>query len=223
MDDPKNRLYNYEVTPPEGVWSAIAAELDREGTKVIPLSRKKSNTIYYVAAASVAVILLAVIFFKRPEKPAAGQLVTAPDKTKVDSGVNNTHTIISVPVEEKIVAKNDKKSEQEDVAENRVPKNGSTPGENHKTIKKHESAGDDLIAGNTSRYITIEGPQGQPVKVSSKMAMLIDSSDQRTPPKPIWNKKINEWREIMKGNTLAPTPGNFLDIIELTKTLKDHK
>ncbi|MEJ7673249.1 MAG: hypothetical protein WKF59_11165 [Chitinophagaceae bacterium] len=27
--------------------------------------------------------------------------------------------------------------------------------------------------------------------------------------------------EIMKVNTLAPTPGNFLDIVELTKTLKD--
>ncbi len=51
----------------------------------------------------------------------------------------------------------------------------------------------------------------------------MDSSDQKKSTKPTWNKKINEWREIMKGNTLAPTPGNFLDIIELTKSLKDQK
>ena len=41
------------------------------------------------------------------------------------------------------------------------------------------------------------------------------------PKEPLRNKKINEWKEIMKANTLAPTPGNFLDIIELTKSLKD--
>ena len=39
----------------------------------------------------------------------------------------------------------------------------------------------------------------------------------------MWNKKINEWKEIMKTNTLAPTPGNFLDIVELTKSLRDNK
>ena len=30
-------------------------------------------------------------------------------------------------------------------------------------------------------------------------------------------------KEMMKGNTLAPTPGNFLDIMELTRSLKDKK
>ena len=53
------------------------------------------------------------------------------------------------------------------------------------------------------------------------MATLIDSTETKIATKPLWNKKINEGREIMKVNTLAPTPGNFLDIIELTKTLKD--
>jgi hypothetical protein len=223
MDESKNRMYNYEVTPPDGVWNAIVAELDREGAKVIPISRKKTNTSYYVAAASVAVILLAVIFFKRSPKSAEEQFVISPNKTKVDSGVNSNRTIISVPEEEKLVAKQDKKDDHEDFVENKVQKSGPNPGENHKPIKKPDNARDNIVASNNSRYITIEGPQGQPVKVSSKMAMLIDSSDERVPPKPIWNKKINEWREIMKGNTLAPTPGNFLDIIELTKTLKDHK
>ena len=66
-----------------------------------------------------------------------------------------------------------------------------------------------MVSNTTSRYITIEGPQGQPVKVSSKMATLIDSSETKVSSKPVWNKKINEWREIMKSNTLAPTPGNF--------------
>ena len=51
----------------------------------------------------------------------------------------------------------------------------------------------------------------------------MDSSNESSPSKPIWNKKISDWKEIMKANTLSPTPGNFLDIIELTKTVKDKK
>jgi hypothetical protein len=223
MEDAKNRMYNYEVTPPEGVWNAIASELDKEGAKVIPIAKKRSNTFYYVAAASVAVILLAVIFFNRPSKESTKQFVTAPGKTHTDTAVNNNRTIITVPEEEKVVAKDHVSDDHEEVAQNKFQKGGPNPGDIHRLSKKKDTTVNDLAAGNSSRYITIAGPQGQPVKVSSKMAMLIDSSDERVPPKPIWNKKINEWREIMKGNTLAPTPGNFLDIIELTKTVKDHK
>ena len=53
MENVKNRLYNYETTPPEGVWQSIANELDRDEARVIPLKKKKNYTFYYIAAASV--------------------------------------------------------------------------------------------------------------------------------------------------------------------------
>ncbi len=225
MDNVKNRMYNYETTPPEGVWKAIAAELDRNEVKVIPMVKTRNNTFYYIAAASVIIILFCLIFFtNRSSKSANEQLVTSSsnDKTQSDTEVNN-NVIMTVPIEEKTILKNNTDTD-ELLAQNKLQKSGPNQKQNKEVIKKTDSTDNNLILSNTtSRYITIEGPQGQPVKVSSKMATLIDSSETKVSSKPVWNKKINEWREIMKSNTLAPTPGNFLDIVELTKTLKDNK
>ncbi|MEO5783373.1 MAG: hypothetical protein ABIQ07_08890 [Ginsengibacter sp.] len=218
MDDVKNKIYNYETPPPDGVWNAIAAELDRNEAKVIPMVKKKSRIFYYLAAASVAGIIFCVIFFtNRSSKSADEQLTTstASDKTQSDTGVK-TNAIITVPIEEKITAKN------KDLPAKHTIEKDNTNQKQNEGIKK-ETNNDEMIASNTSKYITVEGPQGQLVKINSKMATLIDSSETKISSKPIWNKKINEWREIMKANTLAPTPGNFLDIVELTKSLKDNK
>lgn len=215
MDDVKNRMYNFEATPPEGVWNAIAAELNKHEAKIIPIAKKRNNTFYYLAAASVAVIIFCIIFFtKRSSKSADEQFVSSPNKIHNDT-VNST-LIMTVPVEEKTTRKN----KEELSVQNKAQKGSRN--ENRKNVKEYDST-DNLLASNTPRYITIEGPQGQPVKISSKMASLIDSSETKISSKPIWHKKINEWREIMKVNTLSPTPGNFLDIVELTKALKDNK
>ncbi len=215
MDDVKNKMYNYETTPPDGVWKAIAAELDRNDAKVIPMGKKKNRTFYYLAAASVAVIIFCVIYFtNKSSKSTDENYTTSSEKIPVDTGVKN-NTFITVPIEEKTTAKNNDLP-----AKHKIEKDNTNQKQN-KEIQKEINY--NQVATNTSRYITVEGPQGQPVKINSKMATLIDSSETKISSKPIWNKKINEWREIMKANTLAPTPGNFLDIIELTKSLKDNK
>lgn len=228
MDDVKNRMYNYETPPPDGVWESIAAELDRNEAKVIPITtKKKNNTFYYIAAASVAIILFCLLFFTNRSSKSNEQFVATSDKITKDSTTNNDSTnntvMMTVPIEEKSNTKSVADTDKS-LAQNKSQEGRSNQKQTKDEIKKSPSTNDDLIASNTpSKYMTIEGPQGQPVKVSSKMASLIDSSETKIASKPIWNKKINEWREIMKGNTLAPTPGNFLDIVELTKTLKDNK
>lgn len=217
MDDVKNKMYNYESTPPEGVWEAIAMELDRNEAKVIPLNKKKNYTYYYIAAASVAVIIFSLIFFMNKSSSPDENLFTSNDNPG-DTVIDNL--IMTVPVDEKTTARINDTAVL--LTQNKSPKGGPNQKETN-DIKGNDPTDSHLIANNTPRYIIIEGPQGQPVKISSKMATLIDSSETRIATKPIWNKKINEWREIMKSNTLAPTPGNFLDIIELTKSLKDNK
>ena len=232
MADVKDRMYNYETTPPAGVWEAIASQLDGKEAKVVPIRSKMNKRFYYMAAASVAIILLCVLFFTQRSSNNNKQWFSwSSDKESNDTSTLNTPTDtsaitkndssdkITVPEE----TKNDVINNQEDdelIAKNSPVKGGPNERIRKEDIKKTDTSDNKIIA---SRYITIEGPQGEPVKVSSKMATLIDSSDNKVPPKPSWNKKINEWREIMKGNTLAPTPGNFLDIIELSKTLKDNK
>ena len=73
-----------------------------------------------------------------------------------------------------------------------------------------------LLASNfQKKYLTIAGPEGQPVKISSKAATLIVSADNDYPPKPVWNKKIEKWKKIMQSNTTAPTATNLVDLLEL--------
>lgn len=216
MSDFKKRMYNYEEAPPEGVWESIALNLDTRA-KVIPINRKKNYTWYYVAAASVIVILFCLIFFNRESSKSDEKIFTQTPGIKDDTANNNL--IMTVPQEEKTIAKNQTHIETPTTPlENKSQKGGP----NHDQAKD-DKEDSNLLASNTPRYITIEGPQGQPVKISSKMALLIDSSETKKATKPVWHKKIGEWKEIMKTNTLAPTPGNFLDIIELTKSLRDNK
>jgi len=215
MDDVKNKMYDYETPPPDGVWESIVAELDTNKARIIPMGKKKNKIFYFAAAAaSVAIIVFCVIFFTNRSSKSNEQF-TSSNKTKNDSGAKN-NVIITVPTEERVTVK--KNTE----VKHKVQKEVSDQNKNEET-KNTDNVDKDAIASNTSTYITVEGPQGQPVKINSKMATLIDSTESKPSSKPIWNKKINEWREIMKANTLAPTPGNFLDIIELTKSVKDHK
>jgi len=217
MNDLKNKLYNYEATPPPGVWDAIASELDSEKAKVVPLPGKNNKRYYYIAAASIAVILFSVIFFNIRSNTKDDFIYSKQNNS--DTTSNNT-ALLTVPQQEENLTKNTDTISV--VTDNKLRKGGP----NQKISKPTtalEKQDDNNLATNSDRYMTIEGPEGQPVKVSSKMATLIDSSETKTSSKPIWNKKVNEWKEIMKGNTLAPTPGNFLDIVELTKSLKDKK
>ena len=218
MDDIKNKMYNYETTPPAGVWETIAAELDADQGKVMPITKRNNKTLYYLAAAAVAIILFCLVIFTTEFSKSTDEKLITSSENKSDTLNNNV--LITVPTDEKNTVKDNNESQNQNISK----KNRPDKKQNKVAIENKKSTEDNQLTSNSSsRYITIEGLQGQPVKVSSKMATLIDSSETKTASKPIWNKKINEWREIMKVNTLAPTTGNFLDIIELTKTLKDKK
>lgn len=70
-----------------------------------------------------------------------------------------------------------------------------------------------LISEGIMRYFTIEGPEGEPVKISPKVATLIISADNDYPPKPVWDKKIDEWQKIMLTSHASYTSSNLLEII----------
>lgn len=77
-------------------------------------------------------------------------------------------------------------------------------------------------ADDDKKYITVVGPTGQPVKVSTKAATLIVSADNEFPPKPVWDKKITKWSEIMLSSTVSPTATNLLDIVQIS-SLQNEK
>lgn len=84
-----------------------------------------------------------------------------------------------------------------------------TASKENKPITRNKTA-----LSKIKKYLTVAGPEGRPVRISSKVATLIVSADNGYPPKPVWNKKIEKWKQIMLTSTLSPTSTNLLDVAE---------
>lgn len=190
MQNFKNKLYDYETSAPEGIWSKIEEQLDGEKVIQMPGIRRKSKLIFYglTAAASLVIIFLGSLFFNRSSeiKPIAGntELKTGSqfyqaNKDSINLNQEILERIINAPKDEKLLASN--------------------------YIKNKESI---------KKYITIAGPEGQPVKISPKVATLIISADGQYPPKPVWNGQIDKWQQIMLTNTMSASSAGIMDLIQ---------
>ena len=198
MQNFKQKLYEYESTPPENIWDNIARELDNSEPRVIqiPAFRKRSKFIFYslTAAASLLIIFISSLLFEK-------------NKNTKDQHTSSVSFI--------------------DDSAARKDRNDSL---NNKTLKsiiestkdKSLVAGTFTQRGNIKKYITIAGPGGQPVKISSKVATLIVSANNDYPPRPVWDKKINKWKEIMLSSTISPTATNLLDVMQLSSMRGDN-
>ncbi len=192
MQNFKDKLFNYEANPPESIWDSIASELDAGDQKIIqmPGLRKRSRFLFYglTAAASLIIIFLSSLLFEKPAEKNADQATIS---------VNENYDSHS-----KLLRAKD--------SLNNITLEGIIKS------SKNKSALAQTQIGEKKKYITIAGPGGQPVKISSKVATLIVSADNDYPPKPVWDKKINKWKEIMLSSTISPTATNLLDIMQLS-------
>lgn len=201
MQDFKERLYNYKAEPPAEIWDNINAELDSHSQKVlsIPGLRKRSKFIFYglTAAASLIIIFLSSVLFNKQEKN---------QQVKPSASATELH-------QDNVVSKKVKDSNNkilEDIIKSSKDKN--------LIVKRYENP---LL--NVKKYIIIAGPEGQPVKISPKVATLIESADNEYPPKPVWNKKIDKWKQIMLSSTLSPFTTNLLDIVQLSSSINANE
>lgn len=198
MQNFKDKLFNYEANPPESIWDSIASELDAGDQKIIqmPGLRKRSRFLFYglTAAASLIIIFLSSLLFEKPAEKNADQATIS---------VNENYDSHS-----KLLRAKD--------SLNNITLEGIIKS------SKNKSALAQTQIGEKKKYITIAGPGGQPVKISSKVATLIVSADNDYPPKPVWDKKINKWKQIMLSSTLSPTATNLLDIAELSSMRGDN-
>ena len=186
MEDFKNKLLNYQETPPADIWNKISNGLNDEKIIQIPGLRRKSKFLFYslTAAASLVIILLSTVLFNKNKEDRS--VAKVPAKVEQVAQTNKDSIELNQQMLEKIIETPDKK----------------------------------LLASNfyQKKYITIAGPEGQPVKISAKAATLIVSADNDYPPKPVWNKKIDKWKKIMLSNTTAPTATNLVDILQSAAT-----
>ena len=108
----------------------------------------------------------------------------------------------------------------------------------NKTEKLTNTSGEipnDIALMNApNNYVSFIGPNGQEVKVSSKFSNLLGYMDGKDPESEenldriinessFWRGKFKVWRNKMINNSIAPSPANFMDIIELSKFLQENK
>lgn len=199
MHNLRDKLYNYEVTPPLQSWQVITDALDKADTSNIQ-SLKKGKRGFYRGLAAAAITIIMFIGIMRLIDTALdtnAYVVAAPSRLKEDK----LAVTITVP---RANEKNEDRSGSRAVAN--IPDNNSN---------------NTAYSGGAKKYIIISGPQGQPVKISPKAALLIVSSDDRNPPNPVWSAKVKRWKDIMKANILGPATANFLDIVDLTHAVNN--
>ncbi|MDQ2721529.1 MAG: hypothetical protein M3Z26_17465 [Bacteroidota bacterium] len=190
MQNFKNKLYNYETPPPEELWSNIAGDLDNGKLIKLPVLRRKSRFLFYsmTAAASLIIIFVSTYFFNKNK-----EIKTEANAPAMTSNLPTEKVKDSIALNYKIL--------QTII---------HTPPD-----KKMLSSNYEKQNGQAKKYITIAGPEGQPVKISSKAATLILSADKEFPPKTVWNKKIDRWKQIMLNNTTSPTATSLADVLQL--------
>lgn len=191
MQNFKNKLYNYETLPPEEIWSNIVNELDNEKVVKMPGLRSRSKFLFYglTAAASLVIIFISTFFFNKNKEI----------KSVADAPALKVDNLIAQKVKDSIALNHQ-------ILESII----NTPHD-----KKLLASNFEKRNGQVKKYITIAGPEGQPVKISQKAATLILSADNEYPPNPVWNKKIDKWKQIMLSNTTSPTSTNLVDILLL--------
>lgn len=218
MENLKNRMYNYEVTPPQASWEIIASSLDNETVPVVSITKKKKRSLYYVlgAAASIAAIIFSItLWINNSSYNKIEHVASFMPFNKIPYRLANNYNL------KKITSTEKNKKENSFLAGNIQSKTLKIE-ENKKSIYQ-DNNGNIALETKPKTYITIAGPEGQPVKISPKVATLIESSDDKYPPNAVWSSKINKWKDIMKANILIPTATNFLDIVELADTFRERE
>ncbi len=198
MENFKNKMYNYESEPPAGIWTKITRELDGEKSDVgnIQVLRHRSKYLFYglTAAASLVIIFLSSLFFNKKESS------------------NDLSSVAMLKTQDSA-----QKQRQEDSLNNKTLTHIIQSSRSKLPVQRFEES-----PFHKKSYIIIAGPEGQPVKISSKVATLIVSVDNDYPPKPVWDKKINRWKEIMLSSTVSPTATDLLDIVQLSSMHGDN-
>lgn len=258
----ENRLYNYETAAPETVWPQIAAELNKDEAKIIPLEPRTRNirrNFLKVAAAVIVVALLSITAWVLNNKPATegSELVVNTKQPAITAGTpkvntpinNNPSTITQQTQNANAVTTTAVSKANSESAVNNLPgpayigntdvitlaQNPATARAEKLQNSNGETPQDIALLNNSTAntYITITGPDGQAVKVSSKLAALVsyltDNPDTQENIEIIikesakWRATFATWREKMTNNSIAPSLTNFMDIIELSNVLEEKK
>lgn len=230
-----SRLYNMEIDPPATAWEKINSSLNpaNEAITTSPLRRIPSFFRYAAAAIFIGVVALGIIKFTAnndTNKTGAAQIMVSKDSSVPSKNV------IAAP--ETLTAKSDSNEENEAIEKSKtmlakldrpVKRIGRV---RHSIISSNVDNSDeadlsesiyayaDHVPNLADRYIMLMTPDGNIIRMSKKWSDLlccVSGEEQDTDCK----DQLKKWQKKIATSSLAPSPGNFMDILGLVNSLNE--
>jgi hypothetical protein len=230
-DEFPSKLYNSESIPPATVWEKIVQSLEAEHLVAVPMLRRRFPLLRYAAAAIIIGIgIFGVIKWTGKNNNSSGNgditISKNPDTAgkKENAVTDENKTAGNNKDKEYIIPEDDKnsivKTEQvKTIPEKKVKKNYSVQDTDYDTepIYAYNELSPARIA---DRYIMLMTPNGI-VRMSKKLGDLVccvSGQEQDEDCK----DQLKKWQEKIACSPVAPSPGNFMDILSLVSSLNDN-
>lgn len=242
QDQFPSRIYNMEIMPPAAAWEEIEASLNSStDIPVIAPVRRLSPLLRYAAAAIlVGVVAFGIIRFTMTNNDSINSTAQVNESKDSSTPLNN----LNIAGETANSDLDSDKSAKQDavVVENkpRITKSSSavkkTPGTIHTVAARRNNVMNDVsedlsqtlyayadhIPTLADRYVMLMTPDGNIIRMSKKWSDLlccVSGEEQDADCK----DQLKKWQQKIASSELAPSPGNFMDILGLVNSLNDSK
>ena len=230
------RLYNMEVPPPGAAWQHIQASLTQGAPQHTAPVRKLSPVLRYAAAAiligivAFGVLKLTVNTGKNETRPA----VATGTLKNTDTGEKAMEIVPTEPAND--IATLEPSRLQAPAATDKVAhKIGTThPKSTRKSVTASYIQNTDFdpqlsqsiyayadhVPDISDRYVMLLTPDGNIIRMAKKWSNLVCcvSGEEQDPN---CKSQIKKWQEKIASSPIAPSPGNFMDILGLVSSLND--
>lgn len=230
------KLYNLETNPPASAWEKINASLNPGETVVKPASGRLSPLWRYAAAAiligAIAFTIVRLTVNTNNEQTNTAQLNTAKDTASPDKPsipVNKETTVATSNMDEddkaleeskKMVAKLDQPLKRKKLNAYAASSQLNFINNFDKELSQSIYAYEDHVPNISERYVMLMTPDGNIIRMSKKWSELVccvSGAEQD----PDCKDQIKKWQQKIAASSLAPSPGNFMDILGLVNSLND--
>jgi hypothetical protein len=250
------KMFSAEIAPPSNLWSNIEKKIPAKNIS----TEKKSAKIFtlpafkYAAAACIVGLLGVGVYsvIKNTSTvlptPNAPQVVsnnkTTPNTPTVTTNTpqtiasnNVTTNTVETPTNTKATSPDNKATQTNTIV---APTNANTglatvtnPLDGPVDPIKNSTGGvdTDINSNNVNQYITIVGPNGDAVKLSTKFSKQVglfegqaeEGIDVIIRESSLWRGKIAKWRKAMLNANITPSFDNIFDFDALNKTFQKNK
>jgi hypothetical protein len=224
------RLYNLEIDPPAGTWNKIDSSLHTPAETVVPVRRLHPFFRYAVAALFIGAVAYGIIMTVNNNDDDSN---TAATIIKDSNNSAKKTPAATAPIQATILPQVD---DMLDKARNLVARVDRKKTNRRITPSFVSHAVDDVtIDANLSqsiyayadhvpdiadRYVMLMTPDGNIIRMSKKWSDLlccVSGEDQDAGCK----NQLKKWQEKIAASSLAPSPGNFMDILGLVSSLDE--